>query len=144
MHKIAIINGPNLNLLGSREPEIYGAVSFETYFAHLQAHFPSVEFFYFQSNVEGEIINHLQACNQNVDGILLNTAAYTHTSIAIADTVKAIDTPVIEIHISNVLAREEYRKTSYIASACIGSISGLGLEGYALGVSYLLTKTKTS
>jgi 3-dehydroquinate dehydratase-2 len=125
MHKIAIINGPNLNLLGSREPEIYGAVSFE-------------------SNVEGEIINHLQACNQNVDGILLNAAAYTHTSIAIADTVKAIDTPVIEIHISNVLAREEYRKTSYIASACIGSISGLGLEGYALGVSYLLTKTKTS
>jgi 3-dehydroquinate dehydratase-2 len=144
MHKIAIINGPNLNLLGNREPEIYGAVSFETYFAHLQEHYPSVEFFYFQSNIEGEIINHLQACNQNVDGILLNAAAYTHTSIAIADTIKAINTPVIEIHISNVLAREDFRKTSYISSACIGSISGLGLEGYALGVSYLLTKTKAS
>ena len=144
MHKIAIINGPNLNLLGSREPEIYGTVTFEAYFAHLQEHYPSVEFFYFQSNIEGEIINHLQACNQNVDGILLNAAAYTHTSIAIADTIKAINTPVIEIHISNVFAREDFRKTSYIASACLGSISGLGLEGYALGVSYLLTKTKAS
>ena len=110
----------------------------------MQEHYPNVEFFYFQSNIEGEIINHLQACNQNVDGILLNAAGYTHTSIAIADTIKAINTPVIEIHISNVLAREDFRKTSFIASACIGSISGLGLEGYALGVSYLLTKTKAS
>lgn len=136
--KIAIINGPNLNLLGTRETDIYGNESFESYFEKLKKRFPSVELSYFQSNVEGELINHLQACRNNINGIVLNAASYTHTSIGIADAIAAIKTPVVEVHISNVLAREDYRKTSFIASKCVGSISGLGLNGYALAIQYFM------
>jgi len=136
MLHIAIINGPNLNLLGMREPDIYGKQSFEDYFAELKGRFPEVELSYYQSNVEGELINYLHGCMGKVQGIILNAGAYTHTSIAIADAVSAIGIPVIEVHIANVLAREDYRKTSFIAAKCVGSISGLGLEGYALAVRY--------
>jgi 3-dehydroquinate dehydratase II len=138
MTTIAIVNGPNLNLLGTREPEIYGSRSFEVYLDELKKQFPDVTLTYFQSNVEGELINHLHACMGKVKGIVLNAGAYTHTSIALADAISAIQTPVIEVHISNVMAREEYRKTSYIASKCVGSISGLGLDGYRLAIDWLL------
>jgi 3-dehydroquinate dehydratase-2 len=138
MLPIAIINGPNLNLLGTRETDIYGNESFDTFLPRLQGLFPQLSFLYFQSNVEGELINHLQACNGNVHGIILNAAGYSHTSIALGDAIAAINTPVIEVHISNVLAREDYRKTSFIAAKCIGSISGLGLKGYALAAQYFL------
>ncbi|WP_298733715.1 type II 3-dehydroquinate dehydratase [uncultured Chitinophaga sp.] len=137
MH-IVIINGPNLNLLGKREPGIYGSESFEDYFAALQKQFPAVQFTYFQSNVEGEIINQLHEQGFSADGILLNAGGYTHTSVAIRDAIAAIKTPVIEIHISNVYAREEFRHTSLIAPKCAGSICGLGMKGYALGVQYFL------
>ena len=140
MLQIAIINGPNLNLLGKREPGIYGHQSFEQYLTQLEARFPSAALHYYQSNVEGELINYLHGCMGKVQGILLNAGGYTHTSIAIADAVAAIGVPTIEVHISNVLAREEYRKTSFIASRCIGSICGLGLDGYALGVQYFIDK----
>lgn len=136
--RIVIINGPNLNLLGKREPGIYGSESFEAYFATLQAQYPAVEFSYFQSNVEGEIINQLHAEGFNADGILLNAGGYTHTSVAIRDAIAAIKTPVIEVHISNVYAREEFRHTSMIAPKCVGSICGLGMKGYRLGVEYFL------
>ena len=136
--KIAIINGPNLNLLGKREPGIYGNESFEDYFAKLQQLYPGVELTYYQNNTEGELINHLHAIGFSYDGILLNAGAYTHTSVAIRDAIAAIKTPVIEIHISNVYAREEFRHTSMIAPKCVGSICGLGMKGYALGVSYFL------
>lgn len=138
MLRIAIINGPNLNLLGSREPEVYGTKKFDTYLEELRVRFTDVEITYFQSNVEGELVTCLQQCVGNADGIVLNAAAYTHTSIAIADAISAINLPVVEVHISNVLGREEYRKTSYIAAKCVGSISGLGLEGYALAISYFV------
>jgi 3-dehydroquinate dehydratase-2 len=138
--KIAIVNGPNLNLLGSREPSIYGTKSFTDFLPQLQSRFPDLEIVYYQSNVEGELINYLHSCMGSTHGIVLNAGAYTHTSIAIADAVAAIGIPVVEVHISNVMAREEYRKTSYIASRCIGSISGLGMEGYALAISYLSGK----
>ena len=134
---IAIVNGPNLNLLGTREPDIYGSTSFEDYFKTLQQAFPDVRLDYYQSNVEGELINYLHACRGKVQGIVLNAGGYTHTGIALADAVAAIRIPVVEVHISNVLAREEFRKTSFIAAKCVGSISGLGLEGYALAVSWL-------
>jgi 3-dehydroquinate dehydratase-2 len=136
--RIIIINGPNLNLLGKREPGIYGSESFEAYFATLQAQYPAVEFSYFQSNVEGEIINQLHAEGFSADGILLNAGGYTHTSVAIRDAIAAIKTPVIEVHISNVYAREEFRHTSMIAPKCVGSICGLGMKGYRLGVEYFL------
>lgn len=136
--EIAIINGPNLNLLGKREPGIYGNESFEQYFAALQKQYPTVQFRYFQSNVEGEIINYLHETGFTVNGILLNAGGYTHTSVAIRDAIAAIKTPVIEIHISNVYAREEFRHTSLIAPKCVGSICGLGMKGYALGVEYFL------
>ena len=136
--KIAIINGPNLNLLGTREPEVYGGESFELFFAGLHKKFPAVEFSYFQSNVEGEIINHLHEQGFSADGILLNAGGYTHTSVAIRDAIAAIKTPVIEVHISNVYAREEFRHTSLIAPKCVGTICGLGMKGYKLGVEYFL------
>jgi 3-dehydroquinate dehydratase II len=142
MLHIAIINGPNLNLLGTREPHIYGSQTFEQYFSALKERFPNVDLAYYQSNVEGELINYLHNCMGKVQGIILNAGAYTHTSIALADAISAIGIPVVEVHISNVLAREEYRKTSFIASKCVGSISGLGMEGYGLAVQYFLGKAE--
>lgn len=141
MLQIAIINGPNLNLLGTREPHIYGTQTFDDYLALLEKRFLDVTFHYYQSNVEGELINHLHSCMGKVQGVVLNAGAYTHTSIAIADAVTAIGIPVIELHISNVLAREDYRKTSFIAAKCIGSISGLGMNGYALAVQQFIDTT---
>ena len=140
MLHLAIVNGPNLNLLGTREPEIYGHESLDHVFSQLRERFSLVDFHCYQSNVEGELINFLHGCMGRVQGIILNAGAYTHTSIAIADAVSAINIPVVEVHISNVLAREEYRKTSYIASKCVGSISGLGIDGYALAVRYFIDK----
>lgn len=137
MH-LSIVNGPNLNLLGTREPHIYGSETFEDYLAGLHRQFPDVQIDYYQSNVEGELINYLHSCMGKVQGIILNAGAYTHTSIAIADAISAIAIPVLEVHISNVLAREEYRKTSVIATKCVGSISGLGMKGYELAVRYFL------
>jgi 3-dehydroquinate dehydratase-2 len=134
MRKIIIINGPNLNLLGTREPEIYGDQTFETFFKHLQTKFPNVELSYFQNNVEGEIINKLHEVGFGFDGIVLNAAGYTHTSVSIADAVKSITTPVIEVHISNVYAREEFRHKSLIAPNCKGVIAGFGLNGYELAI----------
>ncbi|MFY7880486.1 MAG: type II 3-dehydroquinate dehydratase [Lacibacter sp.] len=136
--KIAIINGPNLNLLGTREPGIYGSQTFEQYFSDLKKKFPSVEFSYFQSNVEGELINELQRIGFDSSGIVLNPGGYTHTSVAIGDAIAAITAPVIEVHISNVHAREDFRKISHVSSKCKGTISGLGLKGYELAVSFLL------
>lgn len=136
--KIAIINGPNLNLLGKREPGIYGNDSFEAFLEKLQNAHRDIDFLYRQSNVEGELVNFLQEAGFTYDGILLNAGAYTHTSVAIRDAIAAIEAPVIEIHISNVYAREEFRHTSLIAPKCIGSICGLGLKGYALGLQYFL------
>ncbi len=132
--KIHIINGPNLNMLGIREPEIYGKTSFTEYFSELQEQFKDVELSYFHSNIEGELISEIHEANNNVDGIILNAAAYTHTSIAIADAVKILDIPVVEVHISNVHAREEFRKHSYIAPHALGVISGFGLQSYALAL----------
>lgn len=137
--RIAIINGPNLNLLGSRETAIYGTQTFDSYLQTLRERFAAIDIQYYQSNVEGELINYMHSCMDNTKGIVLNAGAYTHTSIALADAVAAIGIPVIEVHISNILAREDYRKTSFIAAKCKGSISGLDLEGYALAVQYLTT-----
>jgi 3-dehydroquinate dehydratase-2 len=136
--KIAIINGPNLNLLGKREPGIYGNESFEDYFVKLKALYPSVELTYFQSNSEGGLIDHLHEIGFSYNGIVFNAGGYTHTSVAIRDAIAAIKTPVVEMHISNIHAREEFRHTSMIAAACVGSICGLGMKGYALGVAYFL------
>jgi 3-dehydroquinate dehydratase-2 len=136
--QIAIINGPNLNLLGKREPGIYGNESFGSYFEKLKAQYPNVQLSYFQSNIEGEMINHLHEIGFSYDGILLNAGGYTHTSVALRDAISAIKTPVLEIHISNIHAREEFRHKSMIAPACVGSICGLGMKGYALGVAYFL------
>lgn len=138
MMKIAIINGPNLNLLGVREPGIYGRQTFEEFLKGLKEKYPAVQLDYFQSNVEGELVNELQRVGFSYDGILLNAAAYTHTSVAIGDAVGAITTPVIEIHISNVAAREEYRLRSIVGAKCVGAITGLGLKGYELGLQYFL------
>ncbi len=136
--KIAIINGPNLNLLGKREPEIYGNASFEQYFKELQGRFPEIELSYYQSNVEGELINKIQEYGFESDGIIINPGGYTHTSVAIGDAIAAIPAPVIEVHISNVAAREEFRKISYVSAKCKGTISGLGLKGYELAVLSLV------
>lgn len=136
--KIAVINGPNLNLLGKREPGVYGHVSFEDYFEELRQAYPGHTFTYYQSNVEGELVGFLQEAGFDSDGILLNAAAYTHTSVAIRDAIAAITAPVIEIHISNVYARETFRHTSLITPVCAGSICGLGLRGYTLGAAYFL------
>lgn len=145
MLNIAIINGPNLNLLGTREKDIYGNVPFETYLESLKTKHPDISFTYYQSNVEGELVNHLHSCRGKVDGIIFNGAGYTHTSVALADAIAAIDIPVVEVHISNIYAREEYRKTSLTASKCVGCITGLGLAGYELALQYFINSgTKTS
>ncbi|WP_431160954.1 type II 3-dehydroquinate dehydratase [Flagellimonas beolgyonensis] len=136
--KIIIINGPNLNLLGKREPEVYGSTSFEDYFATLQSKFPQVELHYFQSNIEGELIGKLQEVGFDYDGIILNAAAYTHTSVGIGDAVKAIKTPVVEVHISNTHQREAYRHVSYISPGAKGVILGFGLQSYDLAVQSFL------
>jgi 3-dehydroquinate dehydratase-2 len=138
--KIVIINGPNLNLLGKREVDIYGSHDFETYFMTLQEQFNHVRMDYFQSNVEGEIINALHAADQGASGIILNAGAYTHTSIAIGDAVAAITCPVVEVHISNVYKREDFRHLSYISAHAEGVITGFGLEGYTLGLIHLISK----
>ena len=140
MLNITIINGPNLNLLGKREPGMYGNESFDDCLLQLKEAFPHVNFTYFQSNVEGEIVNAIQQYGFNQDGMILNPAAYTHTSIAIGDAVAAIKTPVIEVHISNVHAREDFRKISHVSAKSVGSIVGLGLKGYALATEWFLTK----
>jgi len=136
--KLIVINGPNLNLLGTRETQVYGSVSFEAYLATLRKLFPDVNIEHYQSNIEGEIINKLHETGFGYDGIILNAGGYTHTSVAIADAVKAIRVPVVEVHLTNILAREEYRHTSLIAPACRGSISGFGLDGYRLAVESFL------
>ncbi|MDY3267924.1 MAG: type II 3-dehydroquinate dehydratase [Phocaeicola sp.] len=132
--RIQIINGPNINLLGKREPSIYGATSFETYLERLKAIYPDIEFGYYQSNVEGEIINKIHEVGFSYDGIILNAGAYTHTSIALQDALRAVTTPAIEVHISNVHTREEFRHKSMISCACRGVICGFGLDSYRLAV----------
>src|ERR1700722_9127198 len=136
--QIHIINGPNLNLLGIREPSVYGKQSFEEYLEGLQQQFPEVSFQYFQSNVEGELIDELQRVGFSADGIILNPGGYTHTSVAIGDAIAAIEAPVIEVHISNVSAREEFRRLSHVLGKARGTIAGLGLKGYELGGGYFL------
>ena len=138
MKKIIIINGPNLNLLGKREPKTYGNKSFDSYLKELVADFPEIELTYFQSNVEGEIINKIQETGFSLDGIVLNAGGYTHTSVAIADAIAAIKIPVIEIHISNVYAREEYRHQSLMAKNCKGVIAGFGLNSYKMAINSFL------
>jgi len=132
--KIQIINGPNLNLIGAREPEIYGSISFEDYLQQLLTLYPKIEIGYFQSNVEGEIINKLHETGFDCDGIVLNAGAYTHTSLAIRDAIKSISTPVVEVHISNVHARESFRRKSMLAGVCKGVIAGFGLDSYRLAI----------
>ena len=134
MKKIQIINGPNLNLLGKREPTVYGNASFEDYLSELRARFPQSEISYYQSNVEGEIINKIHEVGFEYDGIVLNAGAYTHTSIALHDAIKAVTTPVVEVHISNVHARESFRHVSMISAACRGVILGFGLDSYRLAI----------
>lgn len=136
--RILILNGPNLNLLGKREPGIYGNNSMESYFATLQKHFPNISLEYYQSNVEGELINKLHEVGFTYDGIVLNAGAYTHTSVAIHDAIKAISTPVVEVHISNVYQRETYRHTSLITGACVGVIGGFGMDSYRLAIEALI------
>lgn len=132
--KIAILNGPNLNLLGKREPEVYGHQTFEDYLTSLRNKYPSVDIHYYQSNVEGELINEIQKQGFDVDGIIFNPGGYTHTSVALRDAVSAIPAPVIEVHISNVHAREDFRQVSYISGVAKGTIAGLGLKGYELAL----------
>ena len=138
--KIAIINGPNLNLLGKRETDIYGNMPFDSYLLELQSKYLGVELSYFQSNVEGELINEIQKIGFAYDGIILNPAGYTHTSVALGDAIAAIKTPVIEVHISNVHAREEFRKLSHVSGKSVGSIFGLGLKGYELALQWFLNQ----
>ena len=134
--KILIINGPNLNLLGKREPEIYGTQTFEAYFSKLQKKFPTTSLEYFQSNSEGAIIDKIHEVGFSYDGIIINAGAYTHTSIAISDAIAGVESPVIEVHISNIYARETFRHHSYLAPKCVGSIVGLGLRGYDLAIAF--------
>jgi 3-dehydroquinate dehydratase II len=136
--KIAIINGPNLNLLGKREPGIYGDQSFETFLEALKAKYPQVILSYYQSNIEGELINEIQKAGFEADGIVLNPGGYTHTSVAIGDAIAAIKAPVIEVHISNVHAREDFRKLSHVSAKAAGSIFGLGLKGYELALQWFI------
>ncbi|MBA3663705.1 MAG: type II 3-dehydroquinate dehydratase [Bacteroidetes bacterium] len=138
--KLAIINGPNLNLLGKREKDIYGNLSFEDFSAELKKKYPSLEIICYQSNVEGELITKLQELGFSTDGIILNAGGYTHTSVAIADAVAAITTPVIEVHISNIFAREDFRHVSILGKNCIGSISGFGLQSYELAIEAFMRK----
>ena len=141
MKKILIVNGPNLNVLGVREPSIYGHDSFESYMPQLRADFPDVKIKYYQSNVEGELINKLQEVGFEYDGIVLNAGAYTHTSIALLDCIRSLRCPVVEVHISNVHAREEFRHKSMISAACLGVICGFGLAGYKMAIEGLLGQT---
>ena len=136
--KILILNGPNLNLLGRREPEIYGSVSFETYLEHLKSQFSQHQIVYYQSNHEGCLIDKLQEADGNYDAVVMNPGGYAHTSIALADCIRAISIPVVEVHISDITRREPYRKHSYTAEACVKCISGLGLEGYAKAIEMLM------
>lgn len=136
--KISIINGPNLNLLGKREPNVYGSETFEGYLLDLKATYPAVTFDYFQSNIEGELIDELQRVGFDYDGIILNPGGYTHTSVAIGDAIAAIKTKVVEVHISNVHAREEFRRLSHVSGKSAGSIIGLGLKGYELALLWFL------
>ncbi len=136
--QIAIINGPNLNLLGLREPEVYGSQSFELWLNDLKKKYPAVVFSYFQSNVEGELIDELQRTGFSVDGIIFNPGGYTHTSVAIGDAIAAITSQVVEVHISNINAREEFRKISHVSAKCKGTITGLGLKGYELALQFFL------
>jgi 3-dehydroquinate dehydratase II len=136
--QIAIINGPNLNLLGIREPEVYGSQTFDQYLETLRQLFPTVSLHYFQSNVEGELVDELQRVGFSSDGIILNPGGYTHTSVAIGDAIAAIPAPVIEVHISNVRAREEFRRISHVSATAKGTITGLGLKGYELAVRFFL------
>lgn len=137
MKKILIINGPNLNLLGSREPHVYGNQGFESYLLTLKQHFAGLALEYYQSNVEGEIINTLHAAKDNFDAIVINAGGYSHTSVAIADAIAAIGVPTVEVHISNVYAREEFRHTLLLAPKCVGVITGFGLRSYELALRYL-------
>lgn len=141
--QIKIINGPNLNLLGKREPEKYGHSSFEDYLVTLKSRYPSISFDYFQSNIEGEIITEIQKAGFSVDGIILNAAGYTHTSVSITDAIAAVKTAVIEVHITNIAAREEFRHTSLVGRSCAGSISGFGLDSYRLAVEALIAITNS-
>lgn len=138
--KIAIINGPNLNLLGKRETTIYGDMPFEQFFAQVQVLFPQVQFHYYQSNVEGELINEIQRIGFDYDGIVLNPGGYTHTSVALGDAIAAVKAPVIEVHISNIFAREDFRKISHVSSKAKGTISGLGLKGYELAIRWFINE----
>jgi 3-dehydroquinate dehydratase-2 len=140
--KITIINGPNLNLLGKREPEIYGSQSFEDYFETLVQKFPKLELTYYQSNVEGELVNKLHEIGFEHEAVLLNAGAYTHTSVAISDAIAGISTPVLEVHISNIYKRETFRHKSIISKECVGMIAGLGLKGYELGLHYFIDQKK--
>lgn len=140
--KIEIINGPNLNLLGKREPEKYGYSSFEDYFKLLIARFPEVSFDYFQSNVEGEIIDEIHRSGMSSDGIIINAGGYTHSSVAIHDAIAAVKAPVIEVHITNIFAREEFRHKSIISAVCRGTVSGLGLDSYRLAAEALIEMNK--
>lgn len=139
--KIQIINGPNLNLLGKREPSVYGSQSFEDFFESLKQRFANDTLVYYQSNIEGEIVSKLQEAGFSFDGIILNAGAYTHTSVAIHDAIGSIKTPVVEVHISNVYAREEFRHKSLITSKCAGMMTGFGMEGYALALQYFKNKS---
>jgi 3-dehydroquinate dehydratase-2 len=138
MMKIQIINGPNLNLLGVREPSIYGSTSIEDYIKELKSVYPNIEIEYYQSNVEGEIINKLHEVGFSYDGVVLNAGGYTHTSVAIADAIAAIKTPVVEVHVSNIYAREEYRHVSLTGKNCQGVLTGFGMKGYRLAIESLL------
>jgi 3-dehydroquinate dehydratase II len=138
--KIAIINGPNLNLLGKREMDIYGNTSFEQFLESLRKKYATAEISYYQSNIEGELIDELQRVGFTYDGIVFNPGGYTHTSVAIGDAIAAIRTPVVEVHISNVHAREDFRKLSYVSAKAAGSIFGLGLKGYELAIDWLLSR----
>ncbi|HEX2975166.1 MAG TPA: type II 3-dehydroquinate dehydratase [Bacteroidales bacterium] len=139
--KVVIINGPNLNLLGKREPEKYGNTSFEDYLVKLAGRFPNIDMEYFQSNVEGELINEIHRTGFTVDGIILNAGGYTHTSVALADAIASVKAPVIEVHITNVAAREEFRHTSLIGRSCAGTVAGFGLDSYRLAVEALTELT---
>ncbi|TKD63465.1 type II 3-dehydroquinate dehydratase [Flavobacterium sp. ASW18X] len=136
--KLIILNGPNLNLLGKREPEVYGSKTFEDYFSELQFKFKNTQLEYYQSNIEGELINKIQEVGFSYDGIILNAAAYTHTSVGIGDAIKAIETPVIEVHISNTFSREEFRHQSFISPVAKGVILGFGLQSYDLAIQSFL------
>lgn len=140
--KIIIINGPNLNLLGVRETSVYGSEGFDGYFQNLKSQYPAIQLDYFQSNTEGEIINKLHEVGFSYDGIIVNAGGYTHTSVAIADAIAAIKTPVLEVHISNVYSREDFRHKSLMSKNCIGVISGLGLDSYKLALIHLISKSK--